>query len=81
MTISSSNGVFKRELLVWGFNEKGAEAARKFEERTRGELGLETWNNGSLDLVEKRSWRRCWRQGKVEQSRKQVAPLLRAASL
>ncbi|KAI1359964.1 exopolyphosphatase-like protein [Xylaria arbuscula] len=83
------NGKFCRELLVWGRSEKGARAAKLFEERYAGELGLERWGGGVLDLGEgegegerendggKKEWRRCWAQGAVKYSRKQIAPMLR----
>lgn len=79
MTTSHPEGVFKRELLVWGMNEKGVEAAKKFESDSKEKLGLEMWKDGALDATYKDSWRRCWWQTEVNNSRKQVAPLLRAS--
>jgi exopolyphosphatase len=79
MTTSHPEGVFKRELLVWGLDGKGVEAAKRFAADVEGELGLIKWGEGSLDLDEKDEWRRCWWQNKVESSRKQVAPLLRTS--
>ncbi|TVY35907.1 Exopolyphosphatase, partial [Lachnellula occidentalis] len=79
MTTSHKEGVFRRELLVWALNEKGIEAAKKFEATSREKLGLEKWNEGRLDMDSEKEWRRCWWQQRVENSRKQVAPLLRAA--
>ncbi|KAH6632174.1 hypothetical protein F5144DRAFT_649702 [Chaetomium tenue] len=81
MTVSTSaEGVFTRELLVWGWGERGVEAVRGFGERFgRKPLGLERWEGGMLDERggEGEEWRVCWRQGGVEYSRKQVAPMLR----
>ncbi|KAH8593466.1 hypothetical protein B0O99DRAFT_213602 [Bisporella sp. PMI_857] len=79
MTTSNKDGTFQRELFVWARNEKGIKAAKKFEADANERLSLEAWNYGALDLVEDKSWRRCWRQHRVENSRKQVAPLLRTA--
>ncbi|KAK2627720.1 hypothetical protein QTJ16_002366 [Diplocarpon rosae] len=76
---STNDGGFKRELLVWGLDEKGVEAVKKFEAQSAEKLGLETWKNGSLDIDEEEQWRRCWVQNQIEHSRKQVAPLLRSS--
>lgn len=79
MTTSHDGDVFKRELLVWGFTEEGVKTAKKFEESSRDKLGLVSWKDGKMDGEGKGWWRRVWRQGAVENSRKQVAPLLRAS--
>jgi len=79
MTTSLPDGVFKRELLVWGVDEKGAVAAKDFEVNAKNELGLTHWNEGALDQVGGVDWRQCWWQARVENSRKQIAPLLRIA--
>jgi len=78
MTTSHKNGIFRRELFVWAMNERGANASKKFEADSKESLGLQQWNAGSLDADENGQWRRCWWQGKIENSRKQVAPLMRA---
>lgn len=78
MTTSHDNGEFRRELFVWGLNATGAKHAKKFEADAKDTLGLQQWKDGSLDLDENELWRRCWWQEKVENSRKQVGPLLRA---
>ncbi|TVY48126.1 Exopolyphosphatase, partial [Lachnellula cervina] len=80
MTTSHEEGVFRRELLVWALNEKGVAAAKKFESSSRERLGLKEWKEGRLDIDGEKGWRRCWWQQRVENSRKQVAPLLRAAT-
>jgi exopolyphosphatase len=79
MTTSHPGGDFKRELLLWGLDSKGVEAAKKFAADGEKELGLEKWGDGELDMEGKNEWRRCWWQNKVESSRKQVAPLLRTS--
>ena len=82
MTVSSSKGVFQRELLVWAVSEGGVKAVGEFEKRFGGVLGLERWEEGGggLDLEDGKEGRGvCWRQGGVEHSRKQVGPMLREA--
>lgn len=78
MTTANHADGFKRELFIWALDEKGVKAAKKFEEEARGKLGLKTWGSGKLDDDEG-GWRRCWWQERIENSRKQVAPLLRTA--
>ncbi|KAK3318173.1 hypothetical protein B0H66DRAFT_476137 [Apodospora peruviana] len=73
------DGGFKRELLVWALNEDAAMVAEEFVEENGKKLGLESWKSGELDETTNGSWRMCWTQGRVENSRKQVAPLLREA--
>ncbi|QSZ34301.1 hypothetical protein DSL72_005891 [Monilinia vaccinii-corymbosi] len=83
MTTSHSNGVFRRELLVWGLGEKGVQCLKRFKVEGEEKLGLKVWGNGVLDLnvdgegKGEREMRHCWEQYRVENSRKQVAPLLR----
>jgi exopolyphosphatase len=81
MTLSRPEGVFTRELLVWGLNSEGAKVVREFERRFGETLGLEGWNGGELDErgYEEGELRVCWRQKGVQYSRKQVAPMLREA--
>jgi exopolyphosphatase len=77
MTTANHDGEFRRELCVWGLNDKGIEVVKKFQTDSTEKLGLEKW--GSLDADENGQLRRCWWQNRVENSRKQVAPLLRTA--
>lgn len=70
---------FIRELLVWAAKPEAVEAAREFERDNRGKLGLSTWGDGKLDIDDGTEWRGCWRQEKVENSRKQIGPMLRRA--
>jgi exopolyphosphatase len=83
MTVSKPGGVFTRELLVWGVSEEGGKVVRDFGRRFGERLGLEAWGGGELDGVGgvegEGECRVCWRQGGVEYSRKQVAPMLREA--
>jgi exopolyphosphatase len=79
MTTSNPDSVFKRELMVWGLDGKGVEAAKTFSADAEKKLGLAEWQNGALDVERDSEWRRCWWQKKVENSRKQVAPLLRTS--
>lgn len=78
MTTSRKAGVFQRELLLWALDERGARAAERFGGGAKEKLGLEQWEDGSIDFRDDSQWRRCWWQRKVENSRKQVAPLLRS---
>lgn len=77
MTTSQQAGTFRRELLVWGLNDRGSAIAQRFEEGCKEGLGLEIWGEGTLDFKDDDQWRHCWWQGKVENSRKQVAPMLK----
>ncbi|KAI1083453.1 DHH phosphoesterase [Whalleya microplaca] len=72
---------FRREMLVWARTGPEAVRAAKAFVRSHGEeLGLGTWGDGKLDAEEgDTSWRRCWTQDRVENSRKQIAPMLRDA--
>lgn len=79
MTTSHVDGVFRRELLVWALDAKGVKAAKRFEVDSREKLGLQKWGEGSLGLEDEKQWRRCWWQHRVDNSRKQVAPLLRSS--
>lgn len=81
MTRSSANNEngFQRELFVWGLNDKGVQALKKFEAESSNSLGLEIWKEGSLDSEDGGLWRKCWQQKKIENSRKQVAPMLRSS--
>ena len=74
MTASHPDGVFQRDLLLWGLSEGGVEVVRRFGAGKGGELQLETWEDGKLDDGEKR---RVWRQMELKASRKKVAPFLR----
>lgn len=79
MTTSHTSSKFTRELLLYARNPSGVKAAEKFEKDAGDKLGLRVWNEGSLDSG--KEWRKCWVQEKTENSRKQVAPLLRDAMI
>ncbi|KAK6196779.1 hypothetical protein LQW54_011185 [Pestalotiopsis sp. IQ-011] len=74
-----AGGDFGRELMLLARSPKGVEAAGRFEKEHEGKLELRGWERGELDCVEEGAWRKCWSQGRVENSRKQVAPMLRQA--
>lgn len=77
MTTANHEDGFKRELFVWALDDNGVEAVKRFEGDATEKLGLRPWGDGKLD--DDSSLRRCWWQDRVENSRKQVAPLLRGA--
>ncbi|KAI9736408.1 MAG: Exopolyphosphatase [Claussenomyces sp. TS43310] len=80
MTTSNPDGNFTRELLVFGFGDEAVKLCKRFEEQASSTLGLKTWKGGRLDTEGgSREWSRCWIQERVENSRKQVGPLLRKA--
>ncbi|KAK3339498.1 hypothetical protein B0H65DRAFT_476688 [Neurospora tetraspora] len=78
MTVSNPDGKFTRELLLWAFNEGAVKVAKRFVEKNGDLLHLQTWGGGKLDSDDgEGEWVRCWTQGRVDKSRKQVAPMLR----
>ncbi|OTB08148.1 hypothetical protein M426DRAFT_317251 [Hypoxylon sp. CI-4A] len=82
LTTAKEEGVFRRELLVWARSgEEVVSAVRRFAEGDGKErLGLGVWGDGKLDWEDgDKGWRRCWTQARVENSRKQIAPMLRDA--
>ena len=88
MTISSSESrELTRELLVVSLDDIGAEAIAAFEQNAAEILGLKSWGKALLDCQgegsasgQQHGWRsRAWVQERVENSRKQVEPLLRKA--
>ncbi len=82
MTVSRPNGQFTRELMVWAFGEKAVGVAKRFADENEQGLGLEALGDEQLGGAQsdgKTEWKGCWTQRRVENSRKQVAPLLREA--
>lgn len=74
------NSLPKRWLLVWGLNEGGAKAASKFHDANRNILGLSSYTTDVLDLQDtSKEYRHFWRMEQALHTRKQVAPMLRAA--
>lgn len=83
-TYSTEDGDFRRELMVQWVNEVAGEAVELFEKECTEVLKLEKINindvkHGEFAEPEWRVGRRAWQQGNVAASRKQVAPLFRAA--
>ncbi|PVI04375.1 DHH phosphoesterase [Periconia macrospinosa] len=81
-TSTSPEGQFRRELLLWAFNDAGVSAAKRFASDSRDELGLEDWQGAEDEGYNSEGdgyWRHIWWQRHVQHSRKRVAPLLRAA--
>ncbi|KAI0537638.1 exopolyphosphatase-like protein [Xylaria digitata] len=79
-TFQDQGEKFCRELLVWARSEAGIRAAELFEQTCADKLRLQTWGEGVLDCTGGGGeWWRCWAQGAVEHSRKQIAPMLRDA--
>ncbi|KAF7869804.1 hypothetical protein EAF04_004588 [Stromatinia cepivora] len=81
MTTSHNEGVFRRELLVWGLGEQGVQSLEKFKTMGEEKLGLRVWGEGVLNVDGEKEIRHCWWQERIENSRKQVAPLLRQSML
>ncbi|CAG8973745.1 hypothetical protein HYALB_00007694 [Hymenoscyphus albidus] len=81
MTTFQGEGGFMRELFLYARNARSVKVAERFERDARERLGLRGWKEGVLDGDGDEGWRRCWVQEKTENSRKQVAPLLREAML
>ncbi|CAN8102677.1 unnamed protein product [Discula destructiva] len=80
MTSSAKDdGVFKRNLLVWAFNAEAVKAVEKFVETQSEALGLAPFQDGRLDYKGENELRYCWYQHVTKNSRKQLAPMLRAA--
>jgi len=88
-TASSESGELARELLVVSLDAIGAEAIAALEQNAAEILGLKSWGKGVLDCQgdgagavggQQHGWRsRAWVQERVENSRKEVGPLLRKA--
>ena len=79
-TSTSSEGKFKRELLVQA-RPSASSLAIKFAEEGASELQLQDLNINDIPTQDKpgQQWRKVWLQKDVTKSRKQVAPLLRKA--
>jgi exopolyphosphatase len=77
---TNPKGDFERELLLLATEEgKPSEAAKKFVERSAGELKLVELDQPASEEGISVAWIGVWRQDNLEASRKQVAPLLREA--
>ncbi|KXJ92437.1 hypothetical protein Micbo1qcDRAFT_195308 [Microdochium bolleyi] len=86
------SGGFKRDLFVWaparqaGRGDRlAAHAVSRFVEEHGDALKLVPWRAGLLDFAadgggeDGDGFRRCWTQGTLKNSRKQIAPMLRGA--
>jgi exopolyphosphatase len=82
---SDKGGRFRREIFLLARTAEAKKAGEKFEKEAQENLGLKGWDEGNLDLDTggeedgNGGWRKCFVQEKTENSRKQVAPLLREA--
>lgn len=81
-TSKSSTGEFQRELLIWVLDSALKSLKHKIAQEAVETLGLEEWKeNQDLDEMQTSSQSdvpmQIWWQRKVENSRKQVGPLLR----
>ena len=79
-TSTSSEGSFKRELLIQA-RSSASSLAINFAEQAASDLRLEGLNITGIPTQDKpgHQWRKVWQQRDVSKSRKQVAPLLRKA--
>lgn len=79
-TSTSSEGDFKRELLVQA-RSSASFSAVKFAEQGTSEFQLEELSIEGVSMQNKpgQKWRKLWLQKDLNKSRKQVAPLLRKA--
>lgn len=76
---TNARGDFERELLLLATEEgRASEAAKRFVEKSAGELKLVELDRPTSE-GESVPWLGVWRQDCLEASRKQVAPLLRKA--
>ena len=77
-TFTSSEGDFKRELLVQAC-PSASSSAIKFAEQGASDFQLKNLDIKGISTQDKlgQSWRKVWLQNDVSKSRKQVAPLLR----
>ncbi|KAM3074626.1 Exopolyphosphatase [Clarireedia jacksonii] len=77
MSAYMEEGQLKRELFAFGTGVYGADFIEKFEKVGAEALGLKTWKDGSMNSTGEEEAMACWQVTKVENSRKQVAPLVR----
>lgn len=75
---SDDSNEFRRELFLRSANASCDSIAEKFERDAKDKLGLTIWEGAKL-AEKSEHWQKAWKQGQTQQSRKQVAPLLREA--
>lgn len=74
---------FRRELVLYAFDDKGKTAAERFFQKGEGELRLEdaadesSSSSSDVSTPSKFVFERFWNQNNLEASRKRVGPLLR----
>lgn len=73
---------FRRELVLYAFDDKGKSAAERFFQKGEGELQLEdaadeSSSSSDVSTPSKFVFERFWNQNNLEASRKRVGPLLR----
>lgn len=72
---------FRRELVLYAFDDKGKSAAERFFQKGEGELQLEDAadesSSSDVSTPSKFVFERFWNQNNLEASRKRVGPLLR----
>ncbi|KAF3912881.1 Exopolyphosphatase [Arthrobotrys entomopaga] len=80
-TDSDSKSGFRRDLLIWGLNDRTKSFAQQFEESAKDKFELGRWpdeedgmDEGVEEVVE---GMKAWTQSSLDLSRKQVAPVLR----
>ncbi|KAF3927230.1 Exopolyphosphatase [Dactylellina cionopaga] len=79
MTSDTSNGGFRRDLLIYGLNERTKPLTQRFEESMNEKFKLEAWPNEADEMTEgfEEDGMKAWTQAELDLSRKQVAPVLR----
>ncbi|EPS37697.1 hypothetical protein H072_8578 [Dactylellina haptotyla CBS 200.50] len=79
MTTDSSISGFRRDLLIWGVNDRTRSFADQFEKNMNEKFKLEQWPNAEDELAEnfQHDGMKAWTQASLDLSRKQVAPVLR----
>ncbi|CAI4210774.1 unnamed protein product [Parascedosporium putredinis] len=79
LVIHDGDGGYERQVGLWALNQRGAEAARRFEEASAADLKLGPFQDGLLDVDSEDHWGRAWEQGNLKNTRKQIAPMIREA--
>ncbi|EGX52668.1 hypothetical protein AOL_s00007g451 [Orbilia oligospora ATCC 24927] len=78
MTTDNSKG-FRRDLLIWGANDRTKGFAQSFEDSVNEKFRLERWPNEEDGVTASIAIEgmKAWTQASLDLSRKQVAPVLR----
>ncbi|KAK6498709.1 Exopolyphosphatase [Arthrobotrys musiformis] len=78
MTTDNSKG-FRRDLLIWGANERTRGFAQSFEDSANEKFRLERWpkEEDEVTVNAEIEGMKAWTQASLDLSRKQVAPVLR----